>query len=182
MKVTPLALPGLCLVAPPVFSDARGFFVATWNDTLFRETVADVSFVQDNQSRSTLGTIRGLHYQVRHTQGKLVRCSRGRVWDVVVDVRRSSPTFGQSLGAELSEDNQHLLWIPPGFAHGFLVLTADADLQYKVTDRYDPASERTLLWNDPVLGIHWPLPPGVAPLLSPKDLAGTPLAEVEVLP
>lgn len=182
MKVTPLALPGVCLLEPRVFRDDRGFFVATWNDAEFRDAVADVAFIQDNQSRSTVGTIRGLHFQAQHTQGKLVRCSMGRVWDVVVDVRRSSPAFGRWIGKELSEDNQQLLWIPPGFAHGFLVLSATADLQYKVTDRYHPASERTLLWNDPALGIEWPLPAGVAPVLSPKDLAGTPLDALEVLP
>ncbi|MCC7054101.1 MAG: dTDP-4-dehydrorhamnose 3,5-epimerase [Gemmatimonadaceae bacterium] len=170
------------MLEPRVFADARGFFLASWNDEAFRLQVADTGFVQDNQSRSLRGTIRGLHFQLRHTQGKLVRCSSGRIWDVVVDVRRSSPTFGQSLGLELSGEDHRQLWIPAGYAHGYLVLSETADLQYKVTDRYDQTSERTLLWNDPALGIDWPLPPGMAPILSAKDLMGVRLAELETLP
>ncbi|MBC7842777.1 MAG: dTDP-4-dehydrorhamnose 3,5-epimerase [Gemmatimonadaceae bacterium] len=182
MKVTRLAMPDVYLLEPRVFGDARGFFVATWEDDVFRADVAPVSFIQDNHSRSRQWTLRGLHFQAEHTQGKLVRCPMGRVWDVVVDVRRSSPTFGQSLGAELSDTNHHQLWIPPGFAHGFLVLSDVADLAYKVTDRYHPESERSLLWDDPALGIVWPLPAGVPPLLSPKDAAGVPLSRIDALP
>ena len=182
MKVTRLAVPDVCLVEPQVFGDARGFFCMTWSDEQFRREVCDATFIQDNMSRSHQWTLRGLHFQAEHTQGKLVRCAVGRVWDVVVDVRRSSPTFGQSVNVELSEENQNLLWIPPGFAHGFLVLSPFADLLYKVTDRYDPVSERTLLWNDPALGLGWPLPAGVTPTLSPKDVAGVPFAHLEVLP
>ncbi len=182
MKVTRLAIPDVCVIEPQVFGDARGFFLASWQDDLFREQVADVTFVQDNQSRSKRGTLRGLHFQLQHTQGKLVRCTVGRLWDVVVDVRRSSPTFGQWVSAELSETNHHMLWVPPGFAHGFLVLSESADLHYKVTDRYHPASEHTLQWNDGAVGIQWPLEPDVAPLLSAKDAAGTLLSALETCP
>lgn len=182
MKITRLAVPDICLLEPQIFGDSRGFFVSTWHDTTFRENVADVSFVQDNQSRSAQWTLRGLHFQAQHTQGKLVRCAAGRIWDVAVDVRRSSPTFGRAVASDLNDQNMHQLWIPPGFAHGFLVLSEYADVQYKVTDQYHPQSERTLRWNDPVLNIEWPLPNGVTPLLSPKDQAGTPLSELETLP
>ena len=182
MKVTRLAIPEVCLIEPRIIGDARGFFLESWHDELFRRDVADVSFVQDNQSRSRRGTLRGLHYQTAHTQGKLLRCTIGRIWDVAVDVRRSSPTFGQWVGAQLSDENHAQLWIPPGFAHGFVVLSDSADTQYKVTDRYDPSSEKVLLWNDPALGIDWRLAEGTAPLLSPKDEVGMPLAEIEVLP
>ena len=181
MKVTQLAIPEVCLIEPQAFGDARGFLLVSWQDDVFRREVADAAFVQDNQSRSKKGTLRGLHYQKEHTQGKLVRCAVGRIWDVAVDVRRSSPTFGQWVAAELSEENHHQLWIPPGFAHGFLVLSESADLHYKVTDRYHPASERTLLWNDATVGVTWPLPEGVAPLLSPKDAAGSSLVDLEAL-
>ena len=182
MKVTALGLPGLMLVEPRVFADARGCFVATWNDVQFRELVADVTFVQDNHTRSGRGTLRGLHFQLEHTQGKLIRCPVGRVWDVVVDVRRSSPTYGQWAGTELSEENHHQLWVPPGFAHGFVVLSETADLHYKVTDTYHPASERSLAWNDPALRIEWPIPAAFELLLSAKDAAGTLLADIEALP
>ena len=182
MKVTPLAVPDVCLLEPVVFGDARGSFHMTWNDAQFRRDVCDMAFVQDNASRSRQWTVRGLHFQAQHTQGRLVRCSAGRVWDVAVDVRRSSPSFSRWVATELSDENHHLLWIPPGFAHGFVVLSEFADMQYKVTDRYDPASERTVLWNDPALGIEWPLPPSVEPTLSAKDEAGVPLARLQVLP
>ena len=182
MKCTVLELPDLCLIEPRIFPDSRGFFLASWNDAQFRAEVADVTFMQDNQSRSSRGTLRGLHYQLEHTQGKLVRCPLGRVWDVVVDVRASSPTFGRSVCVELSEENHRQLWIPPGFAHGFLVLSDVADVQYKVTDVYHPESERTLLWNDTVLDIAWPITPDTTLVLSPKDLDGTPLAVIEPLP
>lgn len=182
MKVTRLAIPDVCLIEPQVLGDARGFFLETWRDEVFRRAVADVTFVQDNQSRSRQGTLRGLHFQLEHTQGKLVRCPIGRVLDVAVDIRRSSPMFGRWVSAELSEANHHQLWVPPGFAHGFVVLSASADLHYKVTDSYDPSSERTLLWSDPALGIDWMVPAGVSLLLSPKDVAGTSLADLETLP
>ncbi len=182
MKVTRLAIPDVCLIEPQVFGDARGFFLETWRDEAFRRDVADVTFVQDNQSRSRQWTLRGLHFQLEHTQGKLVRCPAGHVLDIAVDIRRSSPTFGRSVSARLSEANHHQLWVPPGFAHGFVVLSDSADLHYKVTDRYDPASERTLLWNDPALGIDWMVPSGVTPLLSPKDVAGALLVDLETLP
>jgi dTDP-4-dehydrorhamnose 3,5-epimerase len=182
VKVTSLAIPDVRLIEPQVFGDARGFFLATWQDEAFRTQVADVTFVQDNQSRSRRGTLRGLHFQSEHTQGKLVRCPVGRVWDVAVDIRRSSPTFGRWVGAELSEENHHQLWVPAGFAHGFIVLSESADLHYKVTDRYHPASEKTLQWNDPAVGIEWPIDAGMTPLLSPKDAAGTLLSALETLP
>jgi len=182
VKVTSLELPDVCLFEPQVFGDARGFFLCTWNDQEFRNAVGDVTFVQDNTSRSRQWTLRGLHFQGEHTQGKLVRCSAGRIWDAVVDVRASSPTFGQWVGAELSSTQHQQLWIPPGFAHGFVVLSEFADVQYKVTDRYHPASERTLQWNDPALNISWPIPAGIEPLLSAKDAAGTPFAALDVLP
>lgn len=182
MKCTALELAGLRLIEPRVFPDPRGFFLAPWNDAQFRADVADATFVQDNHSRSSRGTLRGLHYQLEHTQGKLVRCPLGRVWDVVVDVRRSSPTFGRSVGMELSDDNHRQLWIPPGFAHGFLVLSDIADVQYKVTDIYHPTSERSLLWNDRSLDISWPIDPSMTLTLSPKDMVGTPLSGIEPLP
>ena len=182
MKVTRLAIPDVCLIEPQVFGDPRGFFLETWRDETFRRDVADVSFVQDNQSRSTQWALRGLHYQLQHTQGKLVRCPVGRVLDVAVDIRRSSLTFGRAVTAELSASNQHQLWVPPGFAHGFVVLSESADVAYKVTDMYHRGSERTLRWDDPALGIDWMLPQGVTPLLSPKDMAGALLADLEALP
>jgi dTDP-4-dehydrorhamnose 3,5-epimerase len=182
LKVTRLAIPDVCLLEPQAFGDARGFLLVSWQEEQFRREVTDAHFVQDNHSRSRRHTLRGLHFQSEHTQGKLVRCSSGRIWDVAVDVRRSSPTFGAWVAAELSDENHHQLWVPAGFAHGFLVRSDSADLQYKVTDRYHPASERTLQWDDPALGIPWPLDPGVMPLLSPKDAAGTLLSALEPLP
>lgn len=182
MKVTPLAIPDVCLIEPQVFGDPRGFLLVSWIEETFRREVADVGFVQDNHSRSRKGTLRGLHFQAEHTQGKLVRCGIGRLLDVAVDVRRSSPTFGKWVAAELSDENHHQLWVPAGFAHGFLVLSESADLHYKVTDRYHPQSERTLQWDDPAVGIDWPLEAGVAPLLSPKDAVGTMLSALETLP
>lgn len=182
MKVTRLRIPDVCLIEPEVFGDARGFFITSWQDAEFRREVADVSFMQDNQSRSRRGTLRGLHFQAEHTQGKLVRCAVGCMFDVAVDIRRSSPTFGQWVGTELSGENHHQLWIPPGFAHGFYVLSESADLHYKVTDKYHPASERTLRWDDPAVGVTWPLADGEPPLLSPKDANGVHLADLDALP
>jgi dTDP-4-dehydrorhamnose 3,5-epimerase len=157
LKVSETSLPGVLLLEPKVFGDARGFFLESWNARVFREaTGLTCDFVQDNHSRSAKGVLRGLHFQLVYPQGKLVRVSHGRVWDVAVDVRKSSPTFGQHVAVELSESNQHQLWIPPGFAHGFLVLSDYADFQYKTTDYWMPQYERSLRWNDPALGIAWP--------------------------
>jgi len=177
MKVTPLELPDVLLVEPRVFGDERGFFYESWNKRAFREAGIDVDFVQDNHSRSRRGVLRGLHYQIEHAQGKLVRATAGEVFDVAVDLRRSSPTFGRSVGIVLSAANKRMLWIPPGFAHGFLVISEDAEFLYKTTDYWYPAHERTLLWNDPRLGIAWPL--SGDPILAAKDAAGTPLTAAE---
>lgn len=180
MKVTETGLSGLKLIEPRVFGDARGFFMETWNERSFREAGIDARFVQDNHSRSSAGTLRGLHYQLKHPQGKLVRVVQGAVYDVAVDLRRSSATFGRWYGVELSEENQRMLWVPPGFAHGFYVLSERADFVYKCSDIYAPEYERSLLWNDPALGIDWPLVGNAAPLLSSKDQAGIPLADADV--
>lgn len=178
MKVTPTTLPGLLILEPKVFGDSRGFFMESFNARTFRElTGLDVDFVQDNHSRSSKGVLRGLHYQIQQAQGKLVRVVRGSVFDVAVDLRKGSPTFGQWEGVELSEENQRQLWIPPGFAHGFLVTSDSADFLYKTTDYYAPEHERSLLWNDPAVGVAWPLEG--EPLLSAKDVAGKVLAECE---
>ena len=178
MKATPTTLPGLLILEPKVFGDSRGFFMESFNARTFRElTGLDVDFVQDNHSRSAKGVLRGLHYQIQQAQGKLVRVVRGSVFDVAVDLRKSSPTFGKWEGVELSEENQRQLWIPPGFAHGFLVTSESADFLYKTTDYYAPEHERSLLWNDPAVGVEWPL--AGEPLLSAKDVAGKRLAECE---
>jgi dTDP-4-dehydrorhamnose 3,5-epimerase len=174
MQVSATAIPDVKLVEPRVFGDDRGFFFESWNRRSLAAAGIDVDFVQDNHSRSQRGVLRGLHYQVEHAQGKLVRCVVGEVFDVVVDLRRSSPTFGRSLGLVLSAENRRMLWVPPGFAHGFLVVSESADFLYKTTDYWYPQHERTLLWNDPALGIDWPL--DGAPILAAKDAAGTPLA------
>ena len=158
--------------------DARGWFSETYQRDRFQGAGVDADFVQDNQSRSARGVLRGLHYQIRQPQGKLVRVVRGAVWDVAVDIRKSSPTFGQWVGAELTEDNQHQLWVPPGFAHGFVVLSASADFLYKTTDYYAPEHERCIAWNDPALGIDWRF--DGAPSLSAKDAQGVSLAAAEV--
>ena len=179
MKVIETAIPDLLILEPKVFGDARGFFMESYNAKAFQDaTGLDVNFVQDNHSRSGKGVLRGLHYQIEQAQGKLVRVTRGSVFDAVVDLRKSSPTFGQWAGVELSEENSRQLWIPPGFAHGFLVTSDSADFLYKTTDYYAPQFERSLAWNDPTVGVEWPLA-GVAPLLSAKDIAGKPLAECE---
>ena len=174
MQVTPTALPDVLLVEPRVFGDDRGFFYESWNRRAFAAAGIDVDFVQDNHSRSRRGVLRGLHYQVERAQGKLVRAVAGEVFDVVVDLRRSSPAFGRSLGVVLSAANRRMLWVPPGFAHGFLVLSEDAEFLYKTTDYWFPEHERTLLWSDPALAIDWPL--AGPPVLAAKDAAGTPLA------
>ena len=170
MKVTRLAIPDVVLIEPKVFGDARGFFFESFNQKAFNEaTGTNHHFVQDNHSRSAKGVLRGLHYQIQQPQGKLVRVVRGAVFDVAVDIRKSSPTFGRWVGAELSEDNQHQLWVPPGFAHGFLVLSDLADFLYKTTDYYAPQYERSILWNDSDLNIDWPIG---EPILSNKDRQG----------
>ena len=169
-KETPLA--GVYLLEPRVFGDERGFFMETWNDTTFREAGLDFQFQQDNHSRSARGILRGMHFQTEQTQGKLVRVSAGEVFDVAVDLRRSSPTLGQWYGVTLSASNHKMLWVPPGFAHGFYVCSEYADFQYKCTELYHPASEVCLAWDDPTVGINWPIPEGENPQLSGKDSEG----------
>ena len=175
--LTPIA--DTILIEPQVFGDARGFFMETWQGPKFQAAGITANFIQDNHSRSTQWTLRGMHMQVEHTQGKLVRVTSGSVFDVVVDLRRSSPTFRQWWGVELTDENHHMLWVPPGLAHGMLVTSESADFLYKCTDVYSPAHERTLAWDDPLVGIDWPLPRGIAPKLSAKDLMGKGLDEIE---
>ena len=180
MKVTPTAIPDVLVIEPKVFGDARGFFYESFNNKSFDDAVGrHVEFVQDNHSRSAKGVLRGLHYQIQQAQGKLVRVARGAVFDVAVDIRRSSPTFGKWVGVELTEDNHKQLWVPEGFAHGFLVLSETADFLYKTTDYYAPAFERCIVWNDPNLGIAWPDVGGV-PALSAKDASASDLARAQV--
>jgi dTDP-4-dehydrorhamnose 3,5-epimerase len=179
MNITPTAIPDVLLIEPKVFGDARGFFFESFNQKAFDAAMGlNLNFVQDNHSRSAKGVLRGLHYQTQQPQGKLVRVVRGSVFDVAVDLRQSSPTFGQWVGAELSEDNHRQLWVPPGFAHGFVVTSESADFLYKTTDYYAPQFERCIAWNDPAIGIAWPL--DAPPQLSAKDQAGLPLAAAEV--
>ncbi|MCU7373152.1 dTDP-4-dehydrorhamnose 3,5-epimerase [Paucibacter sp. O1-1] len=180
MKITPTSLPEVLIVEPKVFGDARGFFTESWNEAVFNRAVGqEVRFVQDNHSRSARGVLRGLHYQLPpHAQGKLVRVVSGAVFDVAVDMRRSSPNFGRWGGVELSADNHKQLWIPPGFAHGFLVLSETADFLYKTTDTYAPQAEGCVRWDDPAIGIQWPAT-GVAPLLAEKDAKAPLLAEAK---
>lgn len=178
MNIIPTSIPDVLIVEPNVFGDARGFFFESFNQRRFHElTGLDLQFVQDNHSRSVRGVLRGLHYQIRQPQGKLVRVIAGEVFDVCVDLRHSSPTFGKAVGVTLSDQNKRQLWIPPGFAHGFLVTSESADVVYKTTDYYAPEHERSLQWNDPVLGIDWPL--SGEPTLSAKDRIGLPLAQAE---
>ncbi len=180
MRATRLAIPEVVLIEPKVFGDARGFFFESFNQKAFDEaTGTQHQFVQDNHSRSSKGVLRGLHYQIRQPQGKLVRVARGKVWDVAVDIRKGSSTFGQWVGAELSEDNQHQLWVPPGFAHGFMVLSESADFLYKTTDYYAPEHERCIRWDDPDLAIQWP-GGGKGVQLSAKDKAGVRFAEADL--
>ena len=174
MNLIPTAIPDVLLLEPRVFGDERGFFLESWNKRTFAELGITADFVQDNHSRSQKNVLRGLHYQIEHAQGKLVRVTAGEVYDVAVDLRRSSPTFGRWVGFTLSAADKRMAWIPPGFAHGFLVTSDSAEFLYKTTDYYSPAHERTLLWNDPQLAIPWPL--DGEPLLAAKDKAGTPLA------
>lgn len=180
MKVIATDLPEVLLLEPKVFGDERGFFMESYNKRVLAEFGIAHDFVQDNHSRSAKGVLRGLHYQLQQAQGKLVRVVAGRVFDVAVDLRRSSPSFGRWAGFELSAENKRIAWIPPGFGHGFLVLSESADFLYKATDYYAPEHERCVLWNDPVIGIQWPL--DGEPLLSAKDREGKPLRDAEVYP
>ena len=180
MKATPTAIPEVLIIEPKVFGDARGFFYESFNGKAFDEAVGrHVEFVQDNHSRSAKGVLRGLHYQIQQPQGKLVRVVRGAVFDVAVDIRKSSPTFGKWVGVELSEDNHRQLWVPEGFAHGFLVLSETAEFLYKTTDYYAPAHERGIRWDDATLAIGWP-DSGVQPQLSTKDALAPYLDSAEV--
>lgn len=179
MQFFETGIPDVKLIKPKVFGDNRGFFMETWNDQSFRQAGINTSFVQDNHSRSVKHTLRGLHYQVKKPQGKLVRVTRGEVFDVAVDLRKSSSTFGQWIGEFLSEENQHQLWIPPGFAHGFLVMSDIAEFQYKCTDFYAPEYERSINWSDKGLNINWPLPTNTFPLISAKDKKGVNFTNAE---
>ena len=181
MKITPTRIPDVKLIEPKVFGDERGFFMETWNEQAFREAGINATFVQDNHSRSVKNTLRGLHYQIKQPQGKLVRVTLGEVFDVAVDLRTQSPTFGQWVGEYLSEDNNRMLWVPPGFAHGFLVTSETADFQYKCTDFYAPEHDRSILWSDMRIGIDWGLCKGGVPepLLSDKDRQGQSLDDAE---
>jgi dTDP-4-dehydrorhamnose 3,5-epimerase len=177
--VTPTAIPDVLMLEPKVFGDARGFFYESFNARDFAQaTGVDAQFVQDNHSKSAKGVLRGLHYQIQHAQGKLVRVVQGSVFDVAVDLRKSSPTFGRWAGMELSADNHRQLWVPPGFAHGFVVLSESAEFLYKTTDYWYPEHERSLSWNDPAIGIGWPI--DFVPQLAAKDQAGKLLAQAEV--
>jgi dTDP-4-dehydrorhamnose 3,5-epimerase len=178
MKVQATQIAGVLIVEPTVFGDDRGFFLESFNERSMREIGIDAHFVQDNHSRSQRNVLRGLHYQINQPQGKLVRVVRGSVFDVAVDIRRNSPTFRKWVGVELSAENKRMFWLPPGMAHGFVVLSDSADFLYKATDYYAPEFERTILWNDPDLGIEWPLVG--EPVLSSKDAAGLPFREADV--
>jgi dTDP-4-dehydrorhamnose 3,5-epimerase len=179
MKFQNAPIQDVVLIEPQVFGDARGFFLETWRAEKFAAAGIEATFVQDNHSRSTQWTLRGLHFQTAHTQGKLVRVAAGTVFDVVVDLRCSSKTFGAWWGVELSAENHLMLWVPPGLAHGILVTSEQVDFLYKCTDIYSPAHEKTLAWDDPTLAIEWPLPPGIRPKLSAKDAKGTFFPEIE---
>lgn len=179
MQFLETPLPGVILIEPRVFGDARGFFMETYRADLFKAHGIDETFVQDNHSRSARGVLRGLHYQEPFPQGKLVRCTRGALFDVAVDIRRGSPSFGKWYGVTLSDENKAMLWIPAGFAHGFCALMDDSELVYKTTEIYRPEFDRVILWNDPEIGIEWPI---ADPILSPKDAAAAPLHAAASLP
>ena len=182
MNVVRTEIPEVLLLEPRVFGDQRGYFYESYNRKTFRQaTGVDAEFFQDNQSRSVRNVLRGLHYQTRQPQGKLVRVVSGEVWDVAVDLRRASPTYGRWVGFTLDAESKRMAWIPPGFAHGFLVMSESAEFLYKTTDYYAAEHERTLAWNDPGLAIAWPLA-GATPILAPKDAAGTPFAQAETYP
>jgi len=178
MKIIETKIPAVKLIEPKVFGDERGFFMETWNEKAFREAGINATFVQDNHSRSVKNTLRGLHYQIKQPQGKLVRVTRGEVFDVAVDLRPESPTFGKWVGEYLSEENKRMLWVPPRFAHGFLVVSDEADFQYKCTDFYAPEYEQTLLWSDPELNIKWCLSERIELKISEKDRSGVSFSEV----
>jgi dTDP-4-dehydrorhamnose 3,5-epimerase len=182
MEFEPTRLPEVVLIKPRVFGDARGFFFETWQQERFAAAGISMPFVQDNHSHSTLHTLRGLHFQIEQPQGKLVRVSRGEVFDVAVDIRKSSPRYGQWVGVVLSEANHHMLWVPPGFAHGYLALSEEIDFLYKCTDYYAPQHERAIRWDDREIGVQWPLPTGVAPILSGKDAVAPLLAQARTYP
>ncbi len=169
MNIIPTEIPDVLVIEPQVFEDERGFFMEVWNQQAFESAGILTNFIQDNHSKSPLGTLRGLHYQVQHTQGKLVRVIAGEVYDVAVDIRQSSPTFGKWTARTLSAENKRMMWIPPGFAHGFYVTSETAEFVYKCTDVYAPEHERAIRWNDPDVGITWPIPADSQPLLSKKD-------------
>ena len=179
MKFIPSKIPDVVIIEPKVFGDQRGFFMETWSTRDFTDAGLDLNFVQDNHSGSTQGILRGLHYQIHNPQGKLVRVVRGEVYDVAVDMRRSSPTYGEWVGVILSEQNRRMLWVPPGFAHGFYGISENAEFVYKCTDLYAPEHERSLLWNDPDLSIDWPIAKGTTPILSEKDANGTPFKQAD---
>jgi dTDP-4-dehydrorhamnose 3,5-epimerase len=182
VEFEPTRLPEVVLIKPRVFGDPRGFFFETWQQRTFATGGIDAQFVQDNHSHSTRNTLRGLHFQIQQPQGKLVRVSHGEVFDVAVDIRRSSPRFGQWAGVNLSASNHHMLWVPPGFAHGYLALSEEVDFLYKCTDFYAPQHERAIRWDDPDLSVRWPLPAGTAPILSAKDAIAPLFSNAEAYP
>jgi dTDP-4-dehydrorhamnose 3,5-epimerase len=180
MKAVPTEIPDVLILEPEVFGDERGFFMEVWNQRTFAGIGVPVTFVQDNHSKSVRGTLRGLHYQIRQPQGKLVRVVAGEVYDVAVDIRRSSTTFGRWVARTLSAANKLMMWVPPGFAHGFYVLSDEAEFTYKCTDFYAPQHERTIFWSDEDIGIDWPIPDGSEPLLSAKDAGGAAIGSADV--
>lgn len=179
MRFTPTTIPDIIVIEPTVFADERGFFLESYQKQFFSKGGVPFDFVQDNHSKSQQGVLRGLHYQIRQPQGKLVRVIAGEIFDVAVDIRKSSPTFGKWAGDYLSADNKKMLWVPPGFAHGFYVTSPTAEVLYKATDYYAPQWERTILWNDPTIGIDWPIG-DIPPVLSPKDAAGKLFKNAEI--
>ncbi|MCK4789851.1 MAG: dTDP-4-dehydrorhamnose 3,5-epimerase [Desulfobacteraceae bacterium] len=180
MKFTPTNISDVILIEPEVFGDNRGFFMETWHAEKFANAGIGAQFVQDNHSKSAQGTLRGLHYQIENSQGKLVRVISGEVYDVAVDLRQKSPSFGRWVGKTLTAENKHMLWVPPGFAHGFYVLSENAEFVYQCTDFYAPEHERCIRWDDPDLNIDWPLPEGQSPVLSEKDQKGASFKQAEV--
>jgi len=182
MDFEPTSIPDVVMIRPKVLGDARGYFMESWEERKFAAAGIHARFVQDNHSHSARHILRGLHYQIEQPQGKLVRVVAGAVYDVAVDIRRSSPTFGRGVGVVLSEENHHMLWVPPGFAHGYLVLSDSADFLYKVTDFWAPQHERAIRWDDPEIGVRWPLPDGVRPVISAKDDGACALRDAEVYP